>query len=42
VEDFLFPFLTLYIYYKGILKLFQIISCGNADEIEVTARGMRA
>ena len=36
------PFsLTFYIYYKAILKLFQISICGNADENEVAARWMR-
>ena len=34
--------LTFYIYYKAILKVFQILICGNAAAIEVTARGMRA
>lgn len=34
--------LTFYIYYKRILQLFQIIVCGNAGEIEVAARTMRA
>jgi hypothetical protein len=43
VEQLLFiSSLTFYIYYKEILKLFQISICGNTDENEVTARGMRA
>ena len=34
--------LTFYIYYKAILKLFQISICGNADECADAARRMRA
>lgn len=40
--SYFFFSLTFYIYYKGILKLFQIMVCGNADESADAARGMRA
>ena len=42
-EVFLTSFsLTFYIYYSGIFTLIQIMVCGNAREIEVVARTMRA